>query len=116
MNRRRYHSPRRTVGDGRHPTGCAGRNGPSASFPPLLLVFSLAAAVVTVLLVAVMCWLFDPRSPAAPTHLGRLAERAVSVATLAWWVILGWRLFRAGLPASAERGHHPGPGAAVQPT
>src|SRR6266542_1475263 len=93
---------------GTHRDGQPGRRGWG--------VFSLAAAVVTVLLVAVMCWLFNPRSPAAPTHLGGLAERAVSVATLAWWVILGWRLFRAGLPASAERGYHPGPGAAVRPT
>jgi hypothetical membrane protein len=63
--------------------------------------FSLAAAVVTVLLVAVMFWLFNPRSPAAPSHLGGLAERAVSVETLAWWVVLGWVMFRE--TASAHR-------------
>jgi hypothetical membrane protein len=77
--------------------------------------FSLVAMVVTVLLVAVMFWLFNPRSPAAPTHLGGLAERAVSVETLAWWVILGWRLFRetAGIPSGTRRGQHPGPDSAT---
>src|SRR6266704_2787825 len=80
--------------------------------------FSLTAAIVTVLLVAVMFWLFNPRSPAAQTHLGGLAERAVSVETLAWWVVLGWLMFRetAGIPSGAQPGQHAGPGAAVQPT
>ncbi len=74
--------------------------------------FSLAATVITVLLVAVMFWLFNPRSPAAPTQLGGLAERAVSVETLAWWVILGWHLYRetAGLPPGTAPGQHPAPG------
>jgi hypothetical membrane protein len=59
---------------------------------------SLAFAVATVALVAVMFALFNPNSPAAPTRLGGLAERAVSVETLAWYVLFGWRLFRTGRP------------------
>ncbi len=57
-------------------------------------LYSLAAAATTVLLIAIMFWLFNPSSPAAPTRLGGLAERIVSVETLAWWVIFGWRLSR----------------------
>jgi hypothetical membrane protein len=59
-------------------------------------IYSLAAAAATVLLVAVMFVLFNPRSPAASTRLGGLAERVVSVETLAWYVVFGWRLFREG--------------------
>jgi hypothetical membrane protein len=61
-------------------------------------IYSLAATAATVLLVAVMFWLFNPRSPAAHTHLGGLAERLVSIETLAWYVVFGWRLFREGRP------------------
>lgn len=64
-------------------------------------IYSLAAAAATVLLAAVMFWLFNPRSPAAPTHLGGLAERLMSIETLAWYVVFGWRLFREG--RSAQR-------------
>ena len=64
---------------------------------------SLVFAVVMVLLVAVMFWLFNPNSPAAPTRLGGLAERLVSVETLAWYVVFGWRLFRTGPPARHPR-------------
>jgi len=64
---------------------------------------SLVFAAVAVLLVVVMFWLFNPRSPAAPTRLGGLAERAVSVETLAWYVVFGWRLFRTGRLAGHPR-------------
>jgi hypothetical membrane protein len=68
--------------------------------------YSLAAAAATVLLVAVMFWLFNPRSPAASTRVGGLAERVVSVETLAWYVVFGWRLFREG-----RRARYRGPAA-----
>jgi hypothetical membrane protein len=59
-------------------------------------IYALAATAATVLLIAVMFWLFNPRSPAAHTHVGGLAERLVSIETLAWYVVFGWRLFREG--------------------
>jgi hypothetical membrane protein len=55
-------------------------------------IYSLAAAAATIVLIAIMFWLFNPGSPAASTRLGGLAERIVSIETLAWWVIFGWRL------------------------
>jgi hypothetical membrane protein len=64
---------------------------------------SLAFAVATVLLVAIMFWLFNPSSPAAQTRLGGLAERMVSIETLAWYVVFGWRLFRIKQPARHPR-------------
>ena len=59
-------------------------------------IYSLAATAATVLLATAMFWLFNPRSPAAPTQLGGLAERVVSIETLAWYVVFGWRMFREG--------------------
>src|SRR6266487_2246185 len=73
-------------------------------------IYSLAATAATVLLVAVMFWLFNPRAPAAPTHLGGLAERLVSVEALAWYVVFGWRLFREG-----RRARYRGPAARERP-
>ncbi len=64
---------------------------------------SLVFFGATVVLVAVMFWLFNPRSLAASTRLGGLAERVVSVETLAWYVLFGWRLFRTGRLARHPR-------------
>src|SRR6266498_5390271 len=55
--------------------------------------YSLIAAVVTLVLVALMFWLFTPGTPLAPLQLGGLMERVVSVETLAWYVVFGWRLY-----------------------
>jgi NADH:ubiquinone oxidoreductase subunit 6 (subunit J) len=58
--------------------------------------YSLVAAVVTLLLVAVEFWVFTPGTSLAPEHLGGLMERVVYLETLAWYVIFGWRLFVLG--------------------
>jgi hypothetical membrane protein len=55
--------------------------------------YSLVAAPVTLLLVAVEFWVFTPGTPLAPAQLGGLMERVVSLETLSWYVVFGWRLF-----------------------
>ncbi len=55
--------------------------------------YSLVTAVVTLVLVAVMFWAFRPGTPLAPAKVGGLIQRVVSVETLAWYVVFGWRLF-----------------------
>jgi hypothetical protein len=49
--------------------------------------------VVTLVLVAVLFWAFKPGTPLAPAKVGGLIQRVVSVETLAWYVVFGWRLF-----------------------
>ncbi len=58
--------------------------------------YSLVAAVVTVVLIAVEFWVFTPGTSLAPAHLGGLLERVVYLETLAWYVIFGWHLFVLG--------------------
>ncbi len=55
--------------------------------------YSLVAALVTLVLVAVEFWAFRPGTPLAPAQVGGLLERVLSVETLAWYVVFGWRLF-----------------------
>jgi hypothetical membrane protein len=55
--------------------------------------YSLVAALVTLVLVAVMFWVFTPGTPLAPAQVGGLMERVLSVEMLAWYVVFGWRLF-----------------------
>ena len=55
--------------------------------------YSLVAALVTLVLVAVEFWAFTPGTPLAPAHVGGLLERVLSVEMLAWYVVFGWRLF-----------------------
>jgi hypothetical membrane protein len=55
--------------------------------------YSLVTAVVTLVLVAVLFWAFKPGTPLAPAKVGGLIQRVVSVETLAWYVVFGWRLF-----------------------
>jgi len=55
--------------------------------------YSLVAALVTLLLVAVEFWAFTPGTPLAPARVGGLLERVLSVEMLAWYVDFGWRLF-----------------------
>ncbi len=56
--------------------------------------YSLVAALVTLVLVAIMFWTFTPGTLLAPAQLGGLMERVVSIETLSWYVAFGWRLFR----------------------
>jgi hypothetical membrane protein len=55
--------------------------------------YSLAAALVTLVLVAVEFWVFTPGTPLASAQVGGLMERVLSVEMLAWYVVFGWRLF-----------------------
>jgi hypothetical protein len=55
--------------------------------------YSLVAAPVTLVLVAVEFWVFTPSTPLAPAQLGGLMECVVYLETFAWYVIFGWRLF-----------------------
>jgi hypothetical membrane protein len=65
--------------------------------------YSLVTAVVTLVLIAVEFWTFQPGTPLAPAHLGGLMERVLSVVTLAWYVVFGWRLFvLAGSPQQGQ--------------
>jgi hypothetical membrane protein len=56
--------------------------------------YSLVTALVTLTLIASEFWAFRLGAPLASAQVGGLAERALSVATLAWYVAFGWRLFR----------------------
>ena len=64
--------------------------------------YSLVAALMTLVLVAVEFWVFTPGTLLAPLHLGGLIERVVYVETLAWYVAIGWQLFR----TQSEKGTH----------
>ncbi len=55
--------------------------------------YSLVAALVTLVLVAVEFWVFTPGTPLASAQVGGLMERVLSVEMLAWYVVFGWRLF-----------------------
>jgi hypothetical membrane protein len=55
--------------------------------------YSLVAALVTLVLVAIEFWAFTPGTPLAPVRVGGLLERVLSVEMLAWYVVFGWRLF-----------------------
>jgi hypothetical membrane protein len=55
--------------------------------------YSLVAALVTLMLVAIEFWVFTPGTPLAPAQVGGLMERVLSVEMLAWYVVFGWRLF-----------------------
>ncbi len=55
--------------------------------------YSLVTALVTLVLVAVEFWVFTPGTPLASAQVGGLMERVLSLETLAWYVVFGWRLF-----------------------
>jgi hypothetical membrane protein len=59
--------------------------------------YSLLASLLTLALIAGMFWVFTPGTPLAPARLGGLMERVVFIEILAWYVAVGWRLFR-GVP------------------
>ena len=56
--------------------------------------YSLVASLLTVVLIAAMFWVFAPGTQVAPARLGGLMERVVFIEILAWYVAVGWRLFR----------------------
>jgi hypothetical membrane protein len=56
--------------------------------------YSLVAALVTLILIPVMFWTFTPGTPLAPLQIGGLMERVVSIWTLSWYLVFGWRLFQ----------------------
>ena len=53
----------------------------------------LVASLLTLVLLAIMAWVFTPGTPLASTRLGGLMERVVLIEIEAWYVALGWRLF-----------------------
>lgn len=67
--------------------------------------FSLVAAPVTLLLAVVEFWVFTPGTALAPAQLGGLMERVVSLETLAWYVVFGWRLFHTQQEVEGELRH-----------
>src|SRR5574341_1052822 len=56
--------------------------------------YSLIASLSTVVLVAIMFYTFSPSTPPS-AKVGGLMERVVFIDILAWYVVFGWRLFRA---------------------
>lgn len=71
----------------------------------------LIASLLTVVLIAVMFWVFTPGTSLAPLKLGGLMERVVLIEIEAWYVALGWRLFASlGLHKQIEQQETPGKG------
>jgi hypothetical membrane protein len=65
--------------------------------------YSLVAALVTLVLVAIEFWVFTPGTPLASAQVGGLMERVLSVEMLAWYAVFGWRLFVwAGSPQQGQ--------------
>lgn len=64
-------------------------------------VYSLAAAVVALLLVVVEYAFLMPRSPLYGIPVGGAFERADFIWHYAWYVVFGWRLFR-GTPTPSR--------------
>jgi hypothetical membrane protein len=74
-----------------------------------LSTYSMITSPATLFLLAAEFWIWAPGTPLFTSHLGGLMERVLFVEILAWYVVFGWRLFRApGLAAvrfhSAGRG------------
>jgi hypothetical membrane protein len=69
-----------------------------------LAAYSFTASLATLVLVAFMNLLvFRPGSPLASARLGGLTERVVVIEVLAWYVVAGWWLYRAGPTANRRR-------------
>jgi hypothetical membrane protein len=56
-------------------------------------IYSLIASLTTVVLIAITFYTFSPSTPPS-VQIGGLMERVVSIEILAWYVALGWKLFR----------------------
>jgi hypothetical membrane protein len=57
-------------------------------------IYSLIASLATIAIIVFMQQAFTPGSALAGFHIAGLAERVDLVEILAWYVIMGWRLFR----------------------
>lgn len=57
-------------------------------------VHSLVSSATVLVLTAFMFLAFSPASRLGALQLAGLAERVMFVAPLAWYVVIGWRLFR----------------------
>ena len=53
----------------------------------------LIASLLTLVLLAIMAWVFTPGTLLASMRLGGLMERVVLIEIEVWYVALGWRLF-----------------------
>jgi hypothetical membrane protein len=53
----------------------------------------LTASLLTLVVTAILFWVFTPGTPLASLRLGGLMERVVLSEIEAWYVALGWRLF-----------------------
>lgn len=53
----------------------------------------LIASLLTLVVIAIMFWVFTPGTPLASLRLGGLMERVVLIEIEAWYVALGWQLF-----------------------
>jgi hypothetical membrane protein len=53
----------------------------------------LIAGLLTLVLLAIMVWIFTPGTLLASMRLGGLMERVVLIEIEVWYVALGWRLF-----------------------
>ncbi len=56
-------------------------------------IFLLIASLLTLVLLAIMAWVFTPGTLLAPMKLGGLMERVVLIEIEVWYMALGWRLF-----------------------
>ncbi|HEU4619711.1 MAG TPA: DUF998 domain-containing protein [Gammaproteobacteria bacterium] len=56
--------------------------------------YSFAASAATALLVALTLWSFAEEAQPAGIAVEGLAERALIIVTLAWYVVAGWRIAR----------------------
>jgi hypothetical membrane protein len=64
----------------------------------------LIAGLLTLVLIAIMFWIFTPGTLLASLKLGGLMERVVLSEIEVWYVALGWRLFAlAGANAQAQK-------------
>ena len=57
-------------------------------------VYSLLTGAIALILIVLMNLTLNPSSPWAALHVGGLAERVAFLDVLAWYAVIGWRLFR----------------------
>jgi len=57
-------------------------------------VYSLPTSATALVLIVFMNLTLNPTSQLAALHVGGLAERVAFVDVLAWYVVIGWQLFR----------------------
>lgn len=57
-------------------------------------IYSLLTSVTALILIVLMNLTLNPTSQLAVLHVGGLTERVAFIDVLAWYVVIGWRLFR----------------------